>query len=152
MKHMKFLFAALTVLISLFFVSCSLFSPERGSFYGGKILDNEAMEELQKEFEESGSTNLSGESTVENSTEGNSFESTASISAETENQELSNAETATGEKNETVFWSKSGSVWHLYSDCGYLKNSNEIFSGTVSEAISNGAEKVCSSCENKAGN
>lgn len=144
MKSMKFLLATFTLIFSLCFASCSLFTPERSSFYGGKILDNEAMDELRKEFDESSSNN--------DQIESGSTIGTQILTESVQNNENTQAESENTEKSETVFWSKSGSVWHLYSDCGYLKNSNEIFSGTVSEAISNGAKKVCSSCENKAGN
>lgn len=151
MKSMKFLLATFTLIFSLCFASCSLFTPERGSFYGGKILDNEAMDELRKEFDESSSNNdqIESGSTIGTQILTESVQNNENTQAESENTQ---SESENTEKSETVFWSKSGSVWHLYSDCGYLKNSNEIFSGTVSEAISNGAEKVCSSCENKAGN
>ena len=144
MKSMKFLLATFTLIFSLCFASCSLFTPERGSFYGGKILDNEAMDELRKEFDESSSNN--------DQIESGSTIGTQILTESVQNNENTQAESEKTEKRETVFWSKSGSVWHLYIDCGYLKNSDEIYSGTVDEAIASGVKKVCSSCEKKAEN
>ena len=104
--------------------------PENRNFYGGKILDNKAMTELQKEFSESNSV------------------------TQAESQNISNVESEDVSTNthepETVYWANSGSVWHLYSDCGYLKKSNEVFSGSVNQAKANGAKKVCSSCAKRA--
>ena len=151
MKSMKFLLATFTLIFSLCFASCSLFTPERGSFYGGKILDNEAMDELRKEFDESSSNNdqIESGSTIGTQILTESVQNNENTQAESENTQ---SESENTEKSETVFWSKSGSVWHLYIDCGYLKNSDEIYSGTVDEAIASGVKKVCSSCEKKAEN
>ncbi len=53
------------------------------------------------------------------------------------------------ESIEKVYWVTNGKVWHLFKDCGYLKNSNPILSGNVEEAVSEGKETVCSSCSKK---
>jgi hypothetical protein len=55
--------------------------------------------------------------------------------------------------NDNVYWTKSGKVYHLYSDCSYI-NTNataEIFEGKVSKAreLKNITE-LCSRCENRA--
>ena len=50
---------------------------------------------------------------------------------------------------ETVYWTKGGEVWHLFKDCGHLKNSKSILSGSVEDAIENGKEKVCSACSKR---
>lgn len=51
-----------------------------------------------------------------------------------------------------VYWTKSGTVYHLYNDCSYINTdrTSEIFEGTVAQArelknISN----LCSRCENR---
>ncbi len=53
----------------------------------------------------------------------------------------------------TVFWTKSGTRYHLYSDC-YRINSNrtdEIFSGTVAQARElKNINQLCSTCEERA--
>jgi hypothetical protein len=52
-----------------------------------------------------------------------------------------------------VFWTKSGTVYHLFNDCSYINTSrtNEIFEGTVaqSRALKNITE-LCNRCETKA--
>jgi len=51
-----------------------------------------------------------------------------------------------------VYWTKSGTHYHLYSDCPYIntKKTNEIFEGTVAKAreLKNITE-ICSFCENR---
>lgn len=139
MLHMKinrFLITFGSVLLTMILVSCSMFTPDNRNFYGGKILDNNAMEELRQEFEESNST-IQTESQLQ-------IESTPH-----QNQDFSDSNSQDPSESETVYWSKSGSVWHLYSDCRYLKKSNEIFSGSVDQAKANGAEKICSACAKK---
>ena len=52
-----------------------------------------------------------------------------------------------------VYWTKSGTHYHLYSDCPYIntKKTNEIFEGTVAKAreLKNITE-LCSYCEKRA--
>lgn len=45
------------------------------------------------------------------------------------------------------FWTESGTVYHLYRDCQYLKNSRVVFSGNSSEAEK---ERVCEICRRRA--
>ncbi|MDF9830292.1 hypothetical protein [Parabacteroides sp. PF5-6] len=57
------------------------------------------------------------------------------------------------EGNDFVYWTKSGTVYHLYSDCSYINTdrTDEIFEGTVANAHE--ARKItslCSRCEQKA--
>jgi len=51
-----------------------------------------------------------------------------------------------------VFWTKSGTHYHIYSDCPYIntKRTDEIFSGTVAQAkdLKNITE-LCSFCESR---
>ena len=58
-----------------------------------------------------------------------------------------------------VYWTKSGTKYHLYSDCQYLKSdrTTEIFEGgTVAEAYANNSKikpemsSLCSACEKRA--
>lgn len=52
-----------------------------------------------------------------------------------------------------VYWTKSGGVYHLYNDCGYINSdrTSEIFEGTVAQARElKNINKLCSSCEKKA--
>lgn len=52
-----------------------------------------------------------------------------------------------------VYWTKSGTVYHLYNDCSYINTSrtDEIFEGSVAEAreLKNIA-RLCNRCENRA--
>lgn len=46
----------------------------------------------------------------------------------------------------TVYWTKSGSVWHVSRGCSALKNSTDIISGTQSDAVAAGKSRVCKKC------
>ena len=83
--------------------------------------------------------NESGESLTNEADEKDSQEST-NIATETEESE----------EQDKVYWTESGGVWHLSKDCGHLKKSKNIISGTEEEAKAAGKSKVCSSCEKKA--
>jgi hypothetical protein len=55
-------------------------------------------------------------------------------------------------KNE-VYWTKSGTVYHLYDDCSYINTSKttEIFEGTVAQARElKNITNLCSRCEKQA--
>jgi uncharacterized protein YacL len=52
-----------------------------------------------------------------------------------------------------VFWTKSGSSYHLYSDCSYINTDRtvEIFEGTVAQARElKNITDICDRCENRA--
>ncbi len=46
----------------------------------------------------------------------------------------------------TVYWVKSGEVWHTKSTCSSLSRSKSILSGTVQEAMLAGKTRVCKRC------
>ena len=46
----------------------------------------------------------------------------------------------------TVYWVKSGEVWHISLDCPSLSRSKNILSGTAEEAMSAGKSRVCKRC------
>ncbi len=48
--------------------------------------------------------------------------------------------------SEVVYFTEGGSVWHRKKDCSFLKNSNDILSGTENDALIAGKEKPCSRC------
>ena len=50
------------------------------------------------------------------------------------------------QQNETVYWTKSGSVWHTDDQCYHIKKSSNVESGSVEDAMEAGKKKVCSSC------
>lgn len=45
-----------------------------------------------------------------------------------------------------VFWTPSGTIWHIYSDCTFIAKSKNILHGTPEEAKTAGMEKECSRC------
>lgn len=52
-----------------------------------------------------------------------------------------------------VYWTKAGTVYHLYSDCSYINTNrtDEIFEGTVPQARElKNITNLCSRCENRA--
>lgn len=54
---------------------------------------------------------------------------------------------------DNVYWTKSGKVYHIYSDCSYINTdrTNEIFEGTVVQSHeANKITDLCSRCENRA--
>ncbi|MBQ6234791.1 MAG: hypothetical protein IJK54_02655 [Clostridia bacterium] len=51
---------------------------------------------------------------------------------------------------DTVYWTAFGHKYHLYEDCGSLKNSENIYPGTVTDAIDAGRSEVCYFCANRA--
>ena len=46
----------------------------------------------------------------------------------------------------TVFWTDSGKVWHIKSECGSLKNAEKINNGSIDKALEAGKERVCKKC------
>lgn len=55
--------------------------------------------------------------------------------------------------NNFVYWTKTGSSYHLFSDCSYINSSRtkEIFEGTVSQARElKKITDLCDRCENRA--
>ncbi|MBQ8509146.1 MAG: hypothetical protein IJ493_04480 [Clostridia bacterium] len=45
-----------------------------------------------------------------------------------------------------VYWVKNGEVWHLRENCPSLSRSKDILSGSVSDAMNAGKERVCKRC------
>ncbi len=46
----------------------------------------------------------------------------------------------------TVYFSASGTKYHLDPECVYLKRASKVYSGTVAEAANHGADSPCSRC------
>ena len=65
-------------------------------------------------------------------------------------QQISEVETLTGQ--DFVYWTKSGSKYHLYDDCRYINTSKttEIFEGSVADARKEkNITELCSACRTK---
>ncbi len=49
-----------------------------------------------------------------------------------------------------VFWTAFGHKYHIYDDCSSLKNSENLYQGSVTAAIDNGRGELCYFCANRA--
>ena len=49
-------------------------------------------------------------------------------------------------EGDTVYWTEGGSVCHRDRGCRYLKNSQNILSGSYTAACQNGKDALCSAC------
>lgn len=49
----------------------------------------------------------------------------------------------------TVYWTKSGTVYHLNPDCSHLNHSEELLYGDVDQAVQANKVRVCKDCEKK---
>ena len=116
--------------------SCSFFDTDN-RFVGGELLDDDMMSEIKEE--------IFG-SEIESSSDSDIEESSVN---DDEDYETLDSEENNESYDGLVYWTKSGSVWHTYEDCGSLKNSNNVFSGSVDEAIESGKNKLCSRCEDR---
>ncbi len=47
---------------------------------------------------------------------------------------------------DAVFWTVSGSVWHVTAECSALAKSKSVLSGTEAQAIQAGKTRVCKRC------
>ena len=71
-------------------------------------------------------------------------ESKTETKTETETEAVTETETVS--EDELVYWVEGGKVWHLSTDCRYLKDKENIQCGTVEEAMEAKKTKLCSSC------
>ena len=143
-----------------------LFAPENEETTmkeSDKNTVSENNESTEKDSEESIGLDLdeSSEQVMENSkiteTQSSAENSESEKNSDTEScgseslteSEISDTEDPSEEEELVVYWTKNGSVWHIYSDCGHLANSKEILSGSVNEALEAGKSGICSSCDKK---
>ncbi len=125
------------VFLIVSFSSCKM-DESRYHLFGGELLDEERMSEIKNEL-------LGGaESDTVSATVTEEFPNAESERENTDSN--SEAEEKTEDLTQTVYWAKSGEVWHRSNECGYLKKSSEISSGTVEEAIEAGKERLCLIC------
>lgn len=45
-----------------------------------------------------------------------------------------------------VYWTPKGTKYHRDPNCSYIKNAKELQSGTITQAVNNGAKSPCSRC------
>ncbi len=128
---MKKTISLIIVLICLLTLNSCSFDESVFHLSGGELLDEEKMSEIKNEILQS----MDMEE-ISNETE---FDDTDMNASENETDDEK-------EGFEVVYWTESGKVWHLSSECYHLKKSSEVNSGTVEEAKDTGKEKPCSSC------
>ena len=113
------------VLVSLLVLSsCSNYLDSQEEFYGGELVNSEMLSSLAESI-------LAEEESTE------------------KEEEKTTQEETTREHDGTYYWTKSGKVYHKWSDCGHIKNSKEVFDGTLEEAMAAGKGNLCSSCAKK---
>ena len=117
----KFTFALCILTFLLTFTSCAEDYQTNDDFYGGESINADILSSIAE-----------------------------SIFNETQADEIGehqSSSTTHSEHDGIYYWTASGSVYHKWPDCGHLKNSSTISSGSKEEAILAGKEKLCSSCD-----
>ena len=135
MRHfIKILSLILSVVFLITMCSCSLFTYDTSRFDGGDTLSDELLSKIENDLRNEAQTS-------ETTNDSKATEDIHSdLSVESESQDNKDGDT-------TVYWTSGGSVWHTSRECSYIKNSKNILSGTVDEAISSGKKQLCSSCQ-----
>lgn len=154
MKRFKYLTAVVAIISVMLMTACNYFYS--GRFDGGELLNDDIMESIRNELfsnEDSISDNTENRVTEaeksENATSSNIDETNLTENDNNVDTLESSCDTETIADNSIVYWTEKGSVWHLYKDCGYLSKSKDIKSGSVQNAVDDGKDKLCSSCEKK---
>ena len=111
------------ILSILFISSCATYTSSSDEYYGGESLNAEILSEIAESIFNEDNSQESGESN-ENSSSSSPI-------------------------NGVYYWTDGGSVYHKYSDCGHLKNSENIRFGSKQEAELAGKTKMCSTCDKK---
>ena len=135
-------FASIGVLLCGF-CSCSLLTYDKTEVRGGIPLNDELMAVIKGNI----LSEASPDDTTDEKSEPSDSESVY-VTDEAESDDTDDTASASGNQNadNICYWSESGSVWHTYRDCHHIKNSKNILSGTVKEALEDGKSHVCSSC------
>lgn len=154
-KYEVTILAAVAVLLTLLLCACN-FDESTGNLQGGDLLDANRISEIKEDVlatEETATTETDFESitTEQEESEEKTNDTDSTSQTQTQQNSGSTSDTDNVEIGETVYWTEGGGVWHLYRDCGHLKNSQNVLSGTVEEAENAGKDHVCSTCNKKAG-
>ena len=156
-KCIKLILAVLSAFLILLLCACDL-DESSGNLQGGDLLDAGRISEIKDEVLATEETTAAETTSDENDDEESHSDEKTNDTENTDNTETqSNVSTNTDDTasdlnvGNEVYWTESGGVWHLYRDCGHLKNSQNVLSGTVADAEEAGKDHVCSSCNKKAG-
>lgn len=165
----KRIFLSLILIVILIVdLGCSQYIDDPESIGSGEILTPEYMAEISQKLEEDKNSSSEASSSI-NVVENNSVETSSNtVEAETDLviettacevtdnyitqstlavQPIDSITVSAGsEISDVVYWTEGGSVWHIKKDCSSLSRSKNIISGSESEAISAGKERVCKRC------
>ena len=117
----RILCIALTLTLILLATSCASKVEVNDEYYGGESMNAEILSEIAESI----------------------FNESSDISGDNTSSEESERKAHDG----IYYWTDSGSVYHKWADCGHIKNSQNIKSGILDDAILAGKLKLCSSCE-----
>ena len=152
----KYILCVALAVMLIILPSCSMFWASNSTYSGGQILDDELMSSMRAEIiGEKAEATKSDETNRDTSDVTIKDEADGTVNGETESNESDSFEIEDSikkdeeEPDNTVYWTKGGGVYHLYKDCGYIKSSSEILSGTVEEALEAKKSGVCSRCQNR---
>ena len=62
------------------------------------------------------------------------------------NKTTSDSHTPEETSSDVVYWTESGSVYHITDECSSLRNSTTIHQGSVADALAAKKERPCKSC------
>ena len=138
-----FLACSLTALCS-----CSFFVYDNAKFEGGTPLDDDFLSKIKEIVDNGGETESPlgtyTEESIHKTESSASYTETVESEQTSKDEQTSKVEGTT--ENEVVYWTNSGQVWHTNNNCSHLRNSKNIMSGTIGDAINNGKTRVCSYC------
>ena len=143
-RHILILFSiAMILLLTVSLASCA-FDESKNNYRGGELIDDEKMSEIKNELlgaenDASNDHDTSLKPDADKDGEGTQRDTEGTERNETERSDFE-VDTAT-----IVYWTDSGSVWHLSRDCYHIKN-KEVNSGTVLEAEEAGHKNGCKTC------
>ena len=129
---MKKIAMLISVILCCVLCSCTQYSRGGYEFDAGVTVD---INDLDSIFE---TTPQAGENTPANKDPENDPQQT---------EPIENTPPNIGE-NEMVYWTESGTKYHIYRDCQSLKNSENVLSGTLSEAKESKKAECCKYCSN----
>ena len=70
----------------------------------------------------------------------------AAVAATLAYQQIKGNVSVPSEDEDTVFWTVSGSVWHVTAECSALAKSKSVLSGSEGQAKQAGKTRVCKRC------
>lgn len=164
MRRKEWLIIILALASMLIFSACANYLNSADDFYGGDVVDAEMLSSIAESIFESdeslrpeetsawdnGFSESGSEEVTEDSVSGEDVTTGLNSSEQPTDSEVTTEEQTTAREHDGVYyWTESGTKYHKWSDCGHLKNSANIISGTLDEAHEAGKEDLCSSCAKK---